>query len=140
MLCEMCHQREATAHITETMYVASDGKEPGTKMQHLCQQCADTYFACTPGMNPNRGLICLSDAYRTKLHDLLEKTHPEAFDNDDTEACRRGSDITRDFLREQLKKENIEVNGDAFEMLCVSFWSGEFYARAEEYRRKKGQA
>jgi hypothetical protein len=89
-------------------------------------------------MNSIRGLICLSDAYRTKLHDLLEKTHPEAFDNHDTEACRRGSKITRQFLREQLKKENIEVNGDAFEMLCGSFWSREFYARADEYRGKKG--
>jgi hypothetical protein len=89
-------------------------------------------------MNAVRGLICLSDAYRTRLFDLLEKTNPEAFDNDDTEACRRGSEMTRDFLREQLKKESIEVNEDAFQMLCQSFWSREFYARADERRRKKG--
>jgi hypothetical protein len=88
-------------------------------------------------MNPMRGLICLSDAYRTKLYDLLEKTNPEAFDNHDAEACRRGSKLTRDFLREQFKKENIGVNEDAFDMLCGSFWSSEFYARADKYRRRK---
>lgn len=85
-----------------------------------------------------RELICLSDTYRSKLYDLLETAHPEAFDNHDTEAARRGSKLTREFLREQLKRENIEVNDEVLEMLLVSFWSGEFYDRAEKYRRKKG--
>jgi hypothetical protein len=138
MLCEMCHQREATVHLAQTFFKAVPAHEPGTQKQHLCQECADTYFACTQGMNSLRGLICLSDAYRTRLYDLLEKTHPEAFDNHDKEACRRGSKLTREFLREQLKKENIEVNDDAFDMLCQSFWSREFYDRADD-RRKKGE-
>jgi len=85
-----------------------------------------------------RELICLSDSYRSKLYDLLETTHPEAFDNHDTEACRRGSKLTRNFLREHFKKDNIEVNDEVFNMLLGSFWSREFYARAEKYRKKKG--
>ncbi len=138
MLCEACHQRETTVHLTTTMYKAVDGQEPGMRKQHFCQECSDTYFASTPGMNSARGLICLSDTYRTKLYELLEKTHPEAFDNHDTEACRRGSRVMRDFLREQFKKENIGVNEDAFDMLCQDFFSSrEFYARTDEYRRKK---
>jgi hypothetical protein len=41
MLCEMCHEREALVHLTETMYVARNGKEPGTRKQHFCQECAE---------------------------------------------------------------------------------------------------
>jgi hypothetical protein len=134
----MCHQREATVHLTQTFYKAVAGHEPGTQKQHLCQDCADAYFACTPGMNSMRGLICLSDEYRTRLYDLLEKTRPEAFDNHDSESSRRGSKLTREFLCEQFKKEHIDVNEDVFDMLCHSFWSGEFYARAEKYTKKKG--
>ena len=136
MLCEMCHQRQATVHLTQTFYKAVAGHEPGMQKQHFCQECADTYFACTPGMNSMRGLICLSDEYRITLLDLLEKAHAEAFDNHDSEACRRGSKLMREFLREQFKKENIGVNEDAFDMLCQSFWSREFYARADKFRKK----
>jgi hypothetical protein len=135
----MCHQREATVHLTQTFYKAVPGHDPGTQKQHFCRECADAYFACTPGMNPMRGLICLSDEYRTRLYDLLEKTHPEALDNHDLEACRRGSELTREFLREQFKKENIDINEDVFNMLCHSFWSADYYARADAHRRKKGQ-
>ena len=85
-----------------------------------------------------RDLICLSDAYRSKLYDLLETAHPEAFDNHDAEACRRGGRLTREFLREQLKKDNIELNDEVLEMLLGSFWSAEFYDRAKKYRKKKG--
>ena len=137
MLCEMCHQREATNHLTQTFYKAVAGNEPGTREQHFCQQCVDTYFACTPGMNSLRRLICLSDEYRSRLIDLLAAAHPEAFDNHDTEACRLGSKLTREFLCEQFKKDNIEVNDEAFEMLLGSIWSEEFYARSENYRKKK---
>ncbi len=138
MLCEMCQKNDATVHLTQTRYIAVDGQEAGAKNQHFCKECADAYFASTPGMNPMREIICLSKEYRAKLLDLLEKTHPEAFDNSDIEACRRGSEIMRGFLREQLRKEKIEVNQDAFEMLCISFWSSEFYDRADAYRRIKG--
>lgn len=138
MLCEACHQREARAHLTQTFYEGAAGHEPGTTERHFCQECADAYFAGTPGMNAMRDLICLSDSYRTKLYDLLETTHPEAFDNHDTEASRRGSNLTREFLREQFKKDNIEVNSDVFDMLLGSFWSREFYDRAKQYRKKKG--
>ncbi len=84
-----------------------------------------------------RGLICLSDEYRLKLYDLLGAAHPEAFDNHDTEACLRSSLVIQEFLREQLRKEKIEVNEDAFNMLCQSLFSSrEFNVRVEEYRRK----
>jgi uncharacterized protein (DUF2249 family) len=90
-------------------------------------------------MNSQRDLICLSDFYRSKLYDLLEKAHPEAFDSHDAEACDRGSEIMRVFLREQLQKENIELNEDAFEMLSLDFFgSHHFYTRADEYKRRNG--
>src|SRR5687768_15084421 len=103
MLCESCHQREAVVHHKATVMSGGVGQEPNTHLeQHLCEQCADTYLACTPGMNPLRHLICLSDSYRAKLYDLLEGAHPEAFDNSTTEASRRGSQLMRRFLRENL--------------------------------------
>ncbi len=84
-----------------------------------------------------RDLVCLSDSYRSKLFDLLETTHPEAFDNHDREACTRGSKLTREFLLQQFKKDGIEVNDEVFNMLLGSFWSREFYTRAEKYRKEK---
>ena len=140
MLCESCHQREAVVHLTTTAEAEFRGQKPGTQReQHFCEQCADTYFACTPGMNSARALICLSDSYRAKLYDLLETSHPEAFDNSTTEACRRGSELMRNFLREHLKKDKIELNEDAFDMLCGDFYcSHHFYSRVDEYNRKNG--
>jgi hypothetical protein len=74
--------------------------------------------------------------YRAKLYDLLETRHPEAFDNSDDEACRRGSEVMRRFLRQQLLKDNIKLNGDGFEMLCHDFFcSCHFYDRAEKIRK-----
>lgn len=105
--------------------------------QHLCTECADAYFANTPGMNSARGLIRLSDSYRSKLYDLLETAHPEAFDNSDVWACARGGKLMRDFLREHLKKEKIEMNEDAFEMLCLDFFgSHHFYTRVDEHKKR----
>jgi hypothetical protein len=139
MLCEMCHQREATVHLTQTFYEAVAGHEPGMQKQHFCRECADTYFACTPRMNPARGLISLSDSYRSKLYDLLEVEHPEAFDYSDTAACGRASELTRAFLRQHLKRDGIELNEDGFEMLWIDLnCSHHFYSRADEYKRKKG--
>ena len=139
MLCQVCNHREATVHLTKTIYKrAAVVHEPDRTEQHLCQECADTFFAAIPGMkNAMRDLICLSDSYRSKLYDLLESIHPEAFDNHDTEACRRASKLTRNFLREQFKKDSIEVNDEVFNMLLGSFWSGEFYDRAKRYTKKK---
>jgi len=124
----------------DAIRAASLFQEPGTQReQHFCQECADSYFACTPGLNSARDLICLSGSYRSKLYDLLEATHPEAFDNSDTEACLRGSEVMRSFLREHLTKDKIELNEDAFDMLLGDFCgSHHFYTRADEYKRKKG--
>jgi hypothetical protein len=121
-------------HLTKTE--AAVGTQ---QLQHFCEQCADVFFACTPGMNSARGLICLSDSYRARLYDLLETVHPEAFDNSTTEACRRGSELMRKFLREQLTKDKIELNEDAFGMLCGDFFGSHyFYARVDEYNKRKG--
>ncbi len=140
MLCESCHQREAVRHLMRTVWAEGFGQEPGTQReQHFCEQCADAYFACTPGMNSRRHLICLSDSYREGLYDLLEASHPEAFDNSTTEACRRTSELMRRFLREHLTKDGVELNEDGFEMLCTEFFgSHHYYTRADEYKRKKG--
>jgi protein-arginine kinase activator protein McsA len=139
MLCESCHQREATVHLTRQTDAGDLGQEPiKLQAQHFCPECADNYFACTPEMNSSRDLICLSDFFRSKLYDLLEKTHPEAFDNSTSEACRRTSELMRNFLREQLNKAKIEVNEDAFEMLCSDFFcSDHYYSRAEEVKRRR---
>jgi len=127
-------------HLTTTVEVEGVGEEPGTtRERHFCEQCADTFFACTRGMNSARHLICLSDSYRAKLYVLLEATHPEAFDDEDAETCQRASDLMRDFLREHLTKDKIELNEDAFEMLCRDFFgSHHFYRHADEHKRKKG--
>ncbi len=90
-------------------------------------------------MNSSRGLIVLSDSYRSKLYDLLEATHPEAFDNSDIEACLRASELMRNFLRDHLTKDKIELNDDAFDMLCFDFYgSHHFYSRIDEHKRKTG--
>jgi hypothetical protein len=89
-------------------------------------------------MNAMRNLICLADSYRSKLYDLLEDSHPAAFDNHDSEACRRGSELMTKFLREHLRKDCVEVSGDAFDMLCQDFFgSHHFYTRLDEFNRKK---
>jgi hypothetical protein len=127
-------------HLTTTVEVHGLGQEPSAQQeQHFCQECADSFFASTPGMNSARHLICLSDSYRSKLYDLLEAAHPEALDNSDTEACERGSELMRNFLREHLTKDKIELNEDGFDMLCHDFFgSHHFYSRIDEYKRKKG--
>jgi len=88
-------------------------------------------------MNSARDLIKLSSLYRAKLYDELEARHPEAFDNSDTEACRRGSDLMRRFLKKRLEKDGIKLNRDGFEMLCHDFFcSHHFYERADKWKRQ----
>ena len=140
MICDICHQREALVHLTSTVHIEGVDQAPSAqKEQHLCRECADEYFARTPGMNASRGLVCLSDWYRAKLYDLLEAAHPESFDNSTAEACERGSEVMRSFLREHLTRDKIQLNEDAFEMLCADFFgSHHFYARIDDYNRRKG--
>src|SRR5579859_9900 len=122
MLCDVCNQRPATVHITTKLEAKAQApKWDAPLKQHFCEPCADKYFAEMPGMNASRRLICLSDAYRNRLYDLLEETHPEVFDNKDAETCRRGSQLMREFLRKNFEKDKLEITGDAFEMLCHDF-------------------
>jgi hypothetical protein len=89
-------------------------------------------------MNSARGLIRLSDYYRTKLYDELESQCPEAFDNSTTEACVRGSELMRRFLRKRLAQDNIRLNKDGFEMLCNDlFGSRHFYERSERIKANR---
>ena len=89
-------------------------------------------------MNSARDLIRLSEFYRSKLYDELEGRHPEAFDNGDDEACRRGTEVMCRFLKKRLAKDNIKLNNDGFEMLCHDFFgSRHFYDRAEKHKLKK---
>lgn len=140
MLYESCHQREALVHLRRVYCAEGLEHEPGTwREQHFCEECADEHFTRKPGMNSRRDLICLSDWYGSKLYDLLETAHPEAFDSNDTEACRRGSELMQTFLREQLAKAKLQLNEDAFEMLCRDFFgSHHYYTREDEYKRRKG--
>jgi hypothetical protein len=128
-LCQACRKREALIHLWTD-------PTPTAKSKHFCRQCADRYFARTPGMNSSRDLIKLSDFYRVKLYDELEARHPAAFDNTDDAACHRGSELMRRFLRQKLLKDNIKLKGDGFEMLCHDFFcSYHFYDRVEKIRR-----
>lgn len=138
MLCEACQQREAMVFLGATIQAESSESEQAAQWEHhFCRECADEYFARTPRMNSSRDLICLSDWCRSKLCDLLEVEHPEAFDNSDTEACYRGSELMRSFLREHLAKTKIELNEDAFEMLCGDFFgSHHFYTRVDEHNKR----
>jgi protein-arginine kinase activator protein McsA len=129
MLCQACKKRDALIHLS----LGSSLR----KRKHYCRECADRYFARTPGMNSARDLIKLSNFYRSKLYDELEARHPEAFDNSDTEACRRGSELMRRFLKKRLTKDGIKLNKDGFEMLCHDFFcSHHFYERADKWKRR----
>ena len=133
VLCQICKKREALIHISPTRSLNSK------RTKHFCRECADDLWARTPGMNAERDLIQLSNFYRSKLYDLLEKEHPEAFDNSTVEACRKGTGLMRRFLRRHLKEDNIKVTGDAFEMLCSDFsFSHHFYKRADHLKADKG--
>src|SRR5690349_6495774 len=114
MLCQTCKKRDALVFICTRITSALGTRQKPDK--RFCRQCADRYYV-RAGMNASRGLIRLSNFYRSRLYDLLEKQHPEAFDNSTTEACRKGSDLMRRFLRANLKKDHMEVSGDALEML-----------------------
>ena len=137
MLCEVCQKREALVHLTRISHTETAEQLWGpSREHHFCQECADAYFARSPGMNASRDLICLSDWYRSKLYDLLEAAHPEAFDNSDTEACRRGSALMRVFLRAHLTNDGVELNEDGFQMLCSDFFgSHHFYERVDKRKR-----
>jgi hypothetical protein len=100
---------------------------------HFCEECADKYFASTPGMNSARGLICLSEAYREKLYDKLEAELPEILvETDDKVLMGKRADKMAEFLRDELKREGIEMNDDAFGMLFSDlFCTYHFYDRQE---------
>ena len=132
MLCQVCKKREALVHL-------GDGTPGATRWRkHFCSECVDRHYARTPGMNSARDLIQLSNFYRTKLYDALEKEHPEAFDNSTTEACIKGSNLMRRFLRKRLAKDNVKLNRDGFEMLCHDFFTTHhFYDRVA---KRKGRS
>jgi len=133
MLCQRCKKRDALIHLS--------GGSPGFtghKSKHYCRECADTYFARTPGMNSARDLIRLSDFYRSKLYDELESEFREAFDNSTSEACVRGSELMRRFLKKRLAEDNIKLNSDGFDMLLHDFFgSRHFYDRLDRIKAKR---
>jgi hypothetical protein len=130
MLCQACKKRDALVQLS----LGSSRR----KQKHYCRECADRYYARTPGMNSARDLIRLSNFYRSKLYDELEARHPEAFDNSDREACLRGSDLMRRYLKKRLTKDGIKLNRDGFDMLCLDFFgSHHFYERAGKLKKRK---
>lgn len=128
-LCESCREREATVFLA----FSSADEQPEHK---FCKSCADDFYV-SAGMNSSRDLICLSKWFRSKLYDLLEQEHPNAFDNTTTEACERGTEVMNAFLKEQLSKNGIQLNDDGFDMLCSDFFGHrEFYDRADRHAAK----
>jgi hypothetical protein len=136
MLCQHCKKREALVHLSAGL--SPNGRS--RKSKHYCRHCADAYFARTPGMNSARDLIRLSDFYRSKLYDELESEHPEAFDNSTAEACVRGGELMRTFLRKRLAQDNIKLNRDGLEMLWQDLaCSHHFYDRAEQLKKEASE-
>ena len=148
----MCKERGATVHLTQTSQVfeAEEGVDPETvdlaaiphkemTEHHFCEECADKFFASTPEMNSTRGLICLSDAYREKLCDKLEAQLPEIFiDTDDQVLMGKRAAKMAEFFRNELKREGIEVSGDAFGMLFSDlFCTFHFYDRQDRFNESK---
>jgi hypothetical protein len=138
MLCDKCQKREALVHLGSSTEQGEIFTNSGVVWEkHFCKDCADEYYAQTPGLNSSRDLICLSNWYRSKLYDLLELECPEVFDYSDSEACERGSELTRVFLLEQLKKNGIELSEDGFEMLWIDLnCSNHFYKRADDIKNR----
>src|SRR5687768_7054489 len=133
MLCEKCHQKKAMVHLAQSF---PDSADP-TKERHFCESCADAYFRDTPELSSCRNLICLSDSYRSKLYDLLEAAHPEAFKDDD-ESIIKSATIMSDFLRQHLENDKIEVNEVGFSMLLVDFMcSHHFYTRRDKHNGRE---
>ncbi len=107
--------------------------------RHFCEPCSNDYMRGSPTLSAMRSLICLSEGYRSRLYDLLETAHPEAFyDGDDEQLTERAAEAMTLFLREQLKKERIEVNDQVFEMLVCDFiGSHDFYTRRDAFHQQK---
>ncbi len=139
MLCEICKKREAVVHLGDFKEPENNESDSQVEWQRqFCRECADEYYAKTPGMNSSRDLICLSDWYRNKLYNLLELECPEAFDYSDNKACELSGELTRVFLQNQLDKNDIKLNEDGFEMLWVDLnCSHHFYKRADEIKRRR---
>jgi hypothetical protein len=148
MLCEVCKEREAMVHLNttreleveegvdpESVDVEAVMKEAGITERHFCEECADKYFASTPGMNSSRSLICLSDGYRRKLLDKVEAELPEAFyDGEESKRMREVSEKMMEFLKRELEREGIPVERDAFLMLWSDLFCGaEFYERRDRF-------
>jgi hypothetical protein len=95
----------------------------------------------SPTLSAMRSLICLSAAYRSRLYDLLEAAHPEAFyDGDDETLNLQAAETMTLFLRKQLSKERIEVNDGVFEMLVCDFiGSYDFYTRRDAFNERTSQ-
>jgi hypothetical protein len=138
MLCEHCHQKEATLHLTE---LARSSIAPGERAteRHFCERCGDHYMRSHPTLSSMRSLVCLSEGYRSRLYDLLEAAHPEAFyDGNEDKPSIRAAEVMAQFLRKELKKEGIEVNEQVFEMLLCDFIGcHDFYARRDAFNQTK---
>jgi hypothetical protein len=159
MMCEICQKKEAVVHLsTQTrtfttdklidaeledlgpVNLEDDQADVAKEERHFCEDCADAYYASTPGMNAQRSLICLSDFFRTRLYDRLEADHPDAFyDGDDHQTLARAMETITEFLRRELEEAGIGINDDAFGMLLSDFCcSWHFYERRDEVKKRRG--
>ena len=129
MLCEACKKELATVHLT----TASKPEDVGERTFHFCEACAKAIVPLMPELPPQ--LLCLSDLYRSKLYDALESSHPEAFyASDDPKLRRKATNAMETFLREQLKKDKIDIGDFAFQMVLHDFsFSRHFYERWDLY-------
>lgn len=138
----MVHLRTTSAEIEveegvdpESVDVEALMKEAVGSERHFCEECADKFFASAPGMNSTRSLICFSDAYRRRLLDKVEAEVPEAFyEGEDPNRMREVSEKEMEFLRRELEREGLPVEGDAFLMLWANLFCGaEFYERRDRF-------
>jgi hypothetical protein len=138
MVCELCKKKVATVHLTHTS-IHESGEPINSEQRHFCEDCADNFYANDPGLNSARGLIQLSDQYRSKLFDRLEQAHPEIFRNwakSSNVELIESAKVMHKFIREDLKRNGIELNEEGFHMLAAGFiGAAEFYERAERFKR-----
>jgi hypothetical protein len=131
MLCEACKKEPATVHLT----TASKPEVTGERTFHFCEACAKAIVPLMPELPPQ--LLCLSDLYRSRLYDALQSSHPEAFyTREDPKLRRKATNAMETFLREQLRKDKIDIGDFAFQMLLHDFsFSRHFYERRDLYHR-----
>ena len=126
------HQYPTDADVIEALVRSVGGDLTAKEMAAI-----KAGFSSWPAIDPSRHLVCLSAPYRSSLYDLLGAAHPEVFTEADSPLfLQKVSSIMNDFLRQQLKKDNVDVTEDVFGMLFLDFIGSEDFHIRRTSRKK----